>query len=447
MTVTQHQLDAILPTALSGTVVETLGVTAAVADFPAPLGAIVEIEKISGGPVEAEVIAFRNGLTIVYPFGEISGVRHGSQVVLRQTTRTLRVGDALLGRVVDAHARCVDDRHPPLLEGRVRLDRRPPRHTERPTINQPLSTGIRAIDGMLTCGKGQRIGIFSGSGVGKSVALGMMSRYTSADVNVIALVGERGREVNQFIEHDLGPDGLARSVVVVATSDEPALMRVHAAKTATSIAEHFRDQGRDVLLIMDSITRFAMAQRELGLAAGEPPTTRGYPPSVFAMLPKLVERTGRAGQGSITAFYSVLVEGDDSNEPISDAVRGLLDGHIWLSRKLASSGHYPAIDVLESLSRLMPQVTAPQHAEAAIVLRRLLAAYRDHEDLISIGAYRRGSNPSVDAAIELQQPINELLRQRVTDSSTVDQAAEAVLALAQKAASLSNATPALAGRA
>jgi len=278
------------------------------------------------------------------------------------------------------------------------------------------------------------MGIFSGSGVGKSVLLGMMARHTTADVIVIALVGERGREVNEFIERDLGPEGLAKSVVVVATSNEPALVRVHAASTATAIAEHFRDQGRDVLLLMDSLTRFALAQREIGLAAGEPPTTRGYPPSVFAILPQLVERTGRSPRGSITAFYAVLVEADDPNEPISDAVRGLLDGHVWLSRNLASRGQYPAIDVLESLSRLMPEVTSDPHRQAAVLIRRLLSAHRDHEDLISIGAYRRGSNPAVDVAQEMEEQINRYLRQRVADRSTLEEASTALLQLKQEAA-------------
>ena len=266
------------------------------------------------------------------------------------------------------------------------------------------------------------MGIFAGSGVGKSVSLGMMARYTTADVNVIALIGERGREVNEFIERDLGPAGLARSVVVVATSDQPALIRTRAALTATAVAEYFRDLGKDVLLIMDSLTRFALAQREIGLAAGEPPTTRGFPPSVFAMLPKLVERAGRGPLGSITAFYSVLVEADDSNEPIADAVRGLLDGHTWLSRKLAARGHYPAIDLMDSISRLMSEIATPEHRDSAQIVRELLAAYRDHEDLISIGAYRRGSNRTVDIAIDMQEGIHKFLRQRVDEQSSVEAA-------------------------
>jgi flagellum-specific ATP synthase len=293
---------------------------------------------------------------------------------------------------------------------------------------------VRVIDGMLTCGLGQRIGIFAGSGVGKSVMLGMMSRYTSADVNVIGLIGERGREVNEFIERDLGPEGLRRSVVVVATSDEPALMRAQAAQAATSIAEYFRDQGKNVLLIMDSVTRFAMAQREIGLAAGEPPTTRGYPPSVFALLPKLVERAGRSAVGSITAFYSVLVEGDDTNEPVSDTVRGLLDGHIILSRKLASQAHFPAVDVLSSISRLFNDIVPGDQKQGAQTVRELLSAWREHEDLISIGAYRSGANPTVDAAIAMREEINRYLRQAVEDGTSVDSARAELVKLAQRCA-------------
>jgi flagellum-specific ATP synthase len=276
------------------------------------------------------------------------------------------------------------------------------------------------------------MGIFSGSGVGKSVLLGMMARYTAAEVIVIGLIGERGREVNEFIERDLGPVGLAKSVVVTATSDEPALVRTQAASTATAIAEYFRDQGKDVLLLMDSLTRFALAQREIGLAAGEPPATRGFTPSVFAVMPKLVERAGRTPQGSITAFYTVLVEADDPNEPISDALRGLLDGHIWLSRKLGSRGHYPAIDVLESISRPMPDVTDEAHRQGTYALREMLAAFHDHEDLISIGAYQRGSNKAVDAAIDMQGEINTYLRQAVEQSSTLAEAREGLLRLSGK---------------
>jgi len=408
--------------------------TVSVADFPAPVGAVAEIRRQAGTPLLAEVIGFRDELTVLYPFSELTGVRRGNRVRLVRTSRWLRVGDRLLGRVIDAEGRALDSRPQPALSDRAPFLAPPPHPCRRPRIDTPLPTGIRAVDGLLTCGKGQRMGIFSGSGVGKSVLLGMMARHTAADVIVIALVGERGREVNEFIQRDLGPEGLSKSVVVVATSNEAALIRVQAAYTATAIAEHFRDQGKDVLLLMDSLTRFALAQREIGLAAAEPPTTRGYPPSVFALLPQLVERTGRSPRGSITAFYAVLVEADDPNEPISDAVRGLLDGHIWLSRKLASRGHYPAVDVLESLSRLMPDVTSDEHGQAAVVIRQLLASYRDHEDLISIGAYRRGANPAVDVAIEMQERINAYLRQRVAERSTIEKACTALLELKEEAA-------------
>jgi flagellum-specific ATP synthase len=430
----KHQLDAIMPTALEGSIVRLVGTTASVAGFPAPLGALVEIQRQTGDPLRAEVIGFRDELTLLFPLGDMSGVRHGNRVRMVRTTPWLRVGEELLGRVLDAHGQCIDGRSLPMLAERVPLKRRPPNPADRPRIVSPLSTGIRALDGLLTCGKGQRMGIFSGSGVGKSVALGMMSRYTTADVSVIALIGERGRELNDFIKGDLGPEGLARSVVVVATSDEPALIRVRAAYAATAIAEYFRDRGRDVLLVMDSLTRFALAQREIGLAAGEPPTTRGFPPSVFAILPQLVERAGCSPDGSITAFYSVLVEADDPNEPICDAVRGLLDGHTWLSRKLAARGHYPAIDVLESISRLMTEIADRKHIDAASAVRGLLAAYRDNEDLISIGAYRKGSNAAVDTAIEMRDEIDAFLRQRVDERSSVEEARERLIALAQRAA-------------
>ncbi len=426
-----EQLNDVLPAALEGRIVRTVGMTASAAGFSAPVGALVEIARHAGPPLEAEVIGFRDDLTLLFPFADLGGVRHGDVVRLKRTRNWLRTGEALLGRVVDARGQAIDGMPQPVLADRTPLDRKPPNPMDRPRIDAPLSTGVRVIDGLLTCGRGQRMGIFAGSGVGKSVTLGMMARYTSADVNVIALIGERGRELNEFLQRDLGPDGLARSVVVAATSDEPALLRVRAAFAATAVAEWFRDQGKNVLLVMDSLTRFALAQREIGLAAGEPPTTRGFPPSVFALLPKLVERAGRNRSGSITAFYSVLVEGDDENEPIADCVRGLLDGHTWLSRKIAARNHYPAVDVLTSLSRLMSEVATPEHREAAGIVRELLAAYRDHEDLISIGAYRRGSNRTVDLAIDMQDAINQFLRQDVGESCTVEAARGALLQLKQ----------------
>jgi flagellum-specific ATP synthase len=424
------QLDGVMTASLVGSVVESTGMTAAVADFPAPIGALVDIERQSGPATQGEVIGFREGVTIVHLLTATTGVRHGSRARLIRTTRSLRVGLALLGRVIDANGRCIDGRPQPVLPDRVPLDRMPPSPIERPRITTPLSTGVRAIDALLTCGRGQRLGIFSGSGVGKSVLLGMMTRNTDADVIVTGLVGERGREVNEYLERDLGPQGLGRSVVVVATSNEPALARVQAALAATAVAEYFRDQGKNVLLLMDSITRFAMAQREIGLAAGEPPTTRGYPPSMYALLPRLVERAGQTKSGSITAFYSVLVEGDDETEPVSDSMRGLLDGHVWLSRKLAGRGHFPAVDVLSSISRLMNEIATPQHRSAAMLIRQLLAAYSEHEDLISIGAYRRGTQRAVDAAIDMRDAIEEFLKQPIAEAASIEPTIQRLTTLA-----------------
>lgn len=434
------QVFSIMPAALTGSVVRTMGMTVAIADFPAPIGAIVEVQPQAGAAVRGEVVGFHDDLTLVYPFGRLDGIRRGNRARLVCTSRFLRVGQAVLGRILDAHGNCVDGLPQPHNHHRAALDRSPPTPTERPPINQTLATGVRSIDGLLTCGLGQRIGIFSGSGVGKSMTLGMIARYTTADVIVIALIGERGREVNEFIQRDLGQEGLSRAVIVVATADEPAILRVQSALTATSVAEHFRDQGKNVLLLMDSITRFAMAQREIGLAAGEPPTTHGYPPSVFGLLPRLVERAGRTTTGSITALYSVLVEGDDLDEPISDAVRGLLDGHIVLSRKFAMRGHYPPIDVLKSLSRLMPSLVTEQHLQAATIVREALAIHRDHEDLISVGAYRQGTNPAVDTAIRVNEEINQYLRQSVDEPSSLDSSWTALQNLAARCRAGANVT-------
>ena len=431
----QHVHNAMLVD-VTGSVVQTTGLTAAIAGFPAPVGAVVSIERQSGQGLEAEVVGFRDEHTLVMPFGNLDGVRRGSAVKLVRTTRTLKVGNGLIGRVIDARGRCIDGRPQPMLSDRVSLHAEPTGATQRPNIDATITTGVKAIDGMLTCGRGQRLGIFAGSGVGKSVLMGMMGRNTSADVTVIAMIGERGREVNEFIQRDLGTSGLERSVVVVATSNEPALLKVQAANTATAVAEHFAAQGKDVLLLMDSVTRFAMAQREIGLSAGEPPTTRGYPPSMFSLLPKLVERAGRNPTGSITAFYSVLVEGDDENEPVADTVRGLLDGHVWLSRRLASRGHFPAIDILSSVSRLMNEVAEPEHIKAAQLVRRLLAVLDENEDLLSIGAYRKGTNREIDVAVAMKQEINAALTQATDEVSSLEETRDRLIAIAQRCAPL-----------
>ncbi len=369
--------------------------------------------------VDAEVVGFRDKKILLMPFEDAPGVNNDSLVVLRKRTSMVRVGDQLLGRVLDGRGVPIDHFGP--VAGRLEecdLYQKPTHPLEREMIKQPLDLGIRAINGLLTTGKGQRVGIMAGSGVGKSVLLGMMARHTSADVNVIALIGERGREVREFIEHDLGPEGLARSVVVVATSDKSPLLRMRAAFMACAISEHFRDQGKDVLLLMDSLTRFCMAQREIGLSMGEPPASKGYTPSVFATLPKLLERAGTAPKkGSITGLYTVLVEGDDMDDPIGDAARSILDGHIVLSRKIAQRNHYPAIDVLSSASRVMRAVTQKDHQMFSGQIREWMAVYAQAEDLINIGAYVRGSNPKIDQAIAVNDRINAFLRQGIDDKA------------------------------
>lgn len=414
-----EQIQSVAPARIVGSVVRTEGTTISAVGFPAPIGAIARVERHDdSNELLAEVIGFRDNLTVLYSYSDLTGVRRGAKIELVKTTPWLSTGDELLGRVVNAFGQTIDVGPPPVLNSRVRYDRKPPDPCLRPRIETILSTGVRAIDALLTCGQGQRIGIFAGSGVGKSVTLGMMTRYTSADVVVVGLIGERGREVNDFIDRELGTDGLKKSVVVVSTSNEPPLMRVRAAYAAMSIAEFFRDQGKNVLFLMDSLTRFAMAQREIGLAAGEPPTSRGYTPSVFALLPRLVERAGRSNDGSVTAFFTVLVEGDDKNDPICDAVRGLLDGHIWLSRKLSTRGLYPAIDVLESVSRLAPIVCSQEHWKLANEVRKILGTYADAEDLISVGAYKSGSSREIDRAIVMKPKIDSFLRQQVFERST-----------------------------
>ena len=400
---------------VTGRVAAVAGDTVEIEGMAAALGSICELIPTLGERKLARVIGFNNNRIVLAPLERLTSVSAGDTARLVDSSAKIRVGPSLCGRVIDAFGRPLDHKPLPLDLVTVDSERAPPHSLSRPPIDTPLQTGIRAIDAMLTCGQGQRLGIFAGSGVGKSTLLGMLARGSNADRIVIGLVGERGREVQEFIDHSLGDEGLKRSVVVVATSDTPAAQRVAAASTATAIAESFRDDGENVLLLMDSVSRYATAQRELGLAAGEPPTTRGYPPSVFNMLPRLVERAGRSANGSITAFYSVLVEGDDPNEPVADTLRGLLDGHIVLDRTLASEAHWPPINVVDSLSRLQPHLVDQQTLAASTDARRLLSDYRHNQDLISIGAYRQGSDPVLDRAIEMRPGLKDFLTQDSTE--------------------------------
>ena len=403
---------------INGRVAQVIGV---LVESRGPACGVGEICEIYGRraekPVLAEVVGFRESTTLLMPFGTVSDIRPGSEVVATGRSLRVAVGRQLLGRVLDGLGRPLDGKAPIDQEAEIRAACSPPHPLARQRIREKLSLGVRAVDGLMSLGKGQRIGIFSGSGVGKSTLLGMIARNTAADVNVIALIGERGREVRDFLEKDLGEEGLARSVVVVATSDQVPVVRLRGAQVATGIAEYFRDLGLDVLLMMDSVTRVAWAQREIGLASGEPPTTRGYTPSVFAVLPQLLERSGTSANGSITGLYTVLVEGDDMNEPVADTVRSILDGHIVLSRELAARNHYPAVDVLSSVSRLMPEVTSSEHQDCAGRLRDVLATYKASEDLINIGAYARGSNPKIDFALDKIESVNSFLKQAVEERS------------------------------
>ncbi len=413
----------------TGRVRSVVGMSVMVEGVQAAIGDAVTLARPSGELV-AEVVAIDEDGLLCLALGDLNGIRAGATVELAPGRLTVPVGDALRGRVLDALGRPIDGG--PSLRGlpRVATSGNPPHPLRRAMVDSQLPLGVRVMDTLLPCGRGQRLGIFAGSGVGKSSLLSMIARGTEADVSVIALVGERGREVREMIEHDLGKEGMARSIVIVATSDEPALMRLQAAQTATRVAEWFRDKGRHVVLMMDSLTRFCMAQREVGLSAGEPPATRGYPPSVFALMPRLLERAGAGESGSITGLYTVLVEGDDMNDPIADTARSILDGHIVLSRKLATSGHFPSIDVLESISRVAPRVmTAEQIAEAA-ELRRLMAAYRDAKDLIEIGAYVKGTNPVVDRSVQLRGAIDHFLRQDVTNIAPISESLAALAMLA-----------------
>lgn len=372
------------------------------------------VSKDKSNTIMAEVVGFKENRLLLMPYGNVEGIGVGSTVESTMAPLKVKVGDDLLGKTLDGLGNPLDDTELPYTNY-YSVEASPPDPMRRKLIDEVLPLGVKAVDGMITVGKGQRIGIFAGSGVGKSTLLGMFARNTKADINVIALIGERGREVREFIERDLGEEGLRRSVVVVATSDKPALIRKKAAQTATAIAEYFRDQGKDVLLMMDSLTRFSMAQREIGLASGEPPVSRGYPPSVYAEMPKLLERAGNAEEGSITGLYTVLVDGDDFNEPITDTARGILDGHIMLTRNLANKNHYPAIDVLQSISRVMSSIVTKEHKQVSGKLKMILATYKDAEDLINIGAYKNGSNKEIDFAISKITEVNNFLTQDVNE--------------------------------
>ncbi|HLG96588.1 MAG TPA: FliI/YscN family ATPase [Bryobacteraceae bacterium] len=416
-----------------GEVTEMVGLLIASRGPVASVGDFCEVITSSGRSVRSQVVGFRNERVLSMPLEEIDGLQLGNRVIARNSESQLRVGPALLGRVLDGFGQPIDGGPPVQASDIYPLYNPAPSPLEREHITEPLVTGIRAIDGVLPCGKGQRVGIFGGSGVGKSTLLGTMSRHNDADVTVIALVGERNREVRAFLDNELGPEGRSRSVVVVATSDRPAPLRIRACFVALAVAEYFRDQGKNVLLVVDSVTRLAMAQREIGLAAGEPPSQKGYTPSVFAMLPKIFERSGHFKRGSITGFFTVLVEGDDFNEPICDAVRGILDGHFVLSRELAAAGHYPAIDVRQSLSRLTPRVATAEQLAQLQKVREALALYHESQDLIQLGAYVSGSNPKLDAGIRLRPEILNFLKQ---DSHSFSPFPETLQRLAKLSAAL-----------
>ncbi len=413
----QKRIDSARIITQSGTVSRVAGLVVESKGPAVAIGSLCRIEPADGGTaVLAEVVGFKENIIFLMPLDSMQGITPGSITVTTGEQIRIPVGERLIGRAVNGLGKPIDDKGAIAGSSYRSLYAAPPHALRRQQITQPLYTGIRAVDALCTCGRGQRIGIFSGSGVGKSVLMGMIARGTSADVTVIGLIGERSREVKEFITKDLGEEGLKKSVVVAVTSDEPALVRLKGIMTATTIAEYFRDQGKDVLLLIDSVTRVAMAQREIGLAVGEPPATKGYPPSVFALLPKILERAGAGAKGSITGLYTVLVEGDDFNEPISDTVRSVLDGHVVLSRKMAARNHYPAIDILDSVSRLMLSVITPEHRRIAGEVKELMAIYREAEDLINIGAYVRGSSAEIDRAIDCIDGINRFLRQDIHES-------------------------------
>ncbi len=429
-------IERIEPIEVSGRVAQAVGI---VVEGYGPMTTVGELCRITreaaGGPIAAEVVGFRGDRVLLMPLGDMQGIGPGSRITMSGQVANLAVGPGLLGRVLDGCGNPMDGKGPLTAMERYPLYAAAPNPLQRARLRTPLDLGVRAINGFLTCGRGQKMGIFSGSGVGKSVLLGMISRYTKADVNVIALIGERGREVNEFLERDLGAEALGRSVVVVATSDQAPLIRLRAALVATTIAEYFRDAGKQVLLLMDSLTRLAYSQREVGLAIGEPPTTKGYTPSVFTLLPKLLERVGTGpGPGTITGLYTVLVDGDDLTDPIADAARSILDGHIVLSRTLAARNHFPAIDLLQSTSRVMRDIVGRTHYEAARKLLELVARYRQSEDLVVLGAYKPGMNAALDRAVQAQEAINAYLQQDIDQPAGLPSSAQQLERLAQQTA-------------
>jgi flagellum-specific ATP synthase len=426
-------LAELQPAKSYGKVSRVVGLIAEGRGIKAPLGSICHLVPDDGNaqPIAAEVVGFKDDGVQFMPYGELRGIRPGSLIQNSSTPPLFPVGEHFLGRALDAFGNPMDGGEPVAPSAYYPVFQDPPNPLERPRIHEPLDVGVRAINGLLTLGKGQRVGIMAGSGVGKSTLMGMMARYTKADINVIGLIGERGREVVEFMERDLGPEGMARSILVVATSDTSPLLRMRAAYAATAVAEFFRDKGADVLLMMDSVTRFAMAGREVGLAVGEPPTRGGYTPSVFSTLPKLLERAGKSATGSITGIYTVLVDGDDFTEPIADATRSILDGHVVLTRDLADKGHYPAIDVLQSVSRLRGDITAKEDQNAGRFLLRQLATYAKAEDMINIGAYQQGANPEIDQAIAMVPHINDYLRQLIDDKTELDQSFQLIRDLSE----------------
>jgi flagellum-specific ATP synthase len=433
VSVLASQLEAVetsMPFGVVGQVQAVSGMTIEAAGLTLPLGSLCRIHSFGGKTSTAEVIGFDHDRTLLMPLAAMSGVARGDRIENLSAAPRIWCSDQLLGRVLDGFGQPIDGKGPLHLSESRRIDGRGVAPLSRLAIREPISTGVRAIDGLHTCGMGQRMGIFSGPGVGKSTLMSWIAKHTSADVSVVALIGERGREVQEFLDNSLGPQGLARAVVIVSTSDDAPLLRIRAAKAACAVAEYFRDRGKNVLLMMDSLTRLCQAQRQIGLAAREPPATKGFPPSVFALLPEILERAGKSNLGSITGFYTVLVEGDDFNEPIPDAVKGIVDGHLWLNRALANRGHYPAIDIIQSISRLRGDVTDSDHLNAAKQLLRLTAIYQEIEDLLSIGAYVRGNNIKNDLALDARERILTFLQQSPEHPSTLQQARQQAIDLA-----------------